>query len=123
MTKSWDLKFGHLLVMGHWSFHDRENVFLVHHENLVFFAKLYGIANPKARAMELLTQLGLAQRAGDPVKAFSRGMSQRVAIARALLHEPELLLYSQRPPPLGRTSTFSILRRGGNPMRTMWMSW
>src|SRR5438045_6552212 len=34
MTKSWDLKFGHLLVMGHWSFHDRENVFLAHDHQL-----------------------------------------------------------------------------------------
>jgi len=79
----------HIGLIGHQTmlYHDLSAL-----ENLVFFAKLYGIANPKARAMELLTQLGLAQRAGDPVKAFSRGMSQRVAIARALLHEPELLL-------------------------------
>ena len=61
-------------------------------ENLIFFAKLYGVANPRQRGLDLLNQLGLAQRANDAVKTFSRGMAQRVAIARALLHEPQLLL-------------------------------
>ena len=61
-------------------------------ENLVFFGKLYGIANPLERAMQLLKWIGLGDRADDAVKSFSRGMTQRVAIARALMHEPELLL-------------------------------
>ena len=61
-------------------------------ENLVFFGKLYGVADPKRRAADLLDWLELSWRANDPVKTFSRGMLQRVAIARALMHEPELLL-------------------------------
>ena len=61
-------------------------------ENLVFIGDLYGVAQPQARAMQLLQRVGLADRAEDAVKTFSRGMTQRVAIARALMHEPELLL-------------------------------
>jgi heme exporter protein A len=61
-------------------------------ENLIFFGRLYGVSNPGGRADELLAAVGLTDRADDPVKAFSRGMTQRVAVARALVHEPDLLL-------------------------------
>lgn len=61
-------------------------------ENLEFFGKLYGIDQPKKRAALLLEVIGLASRADDPVKSFSRGMVQRVAIARALVHDPQLIL-------------------------------
>jgi heme exporter protein A len=61
-------------------------------ENLVFFGRLYGMKDARGRAEMLLEAVGLADRAGDAVKDFSRGMAQRVAIARALMHDPELLL-------------------------------
>jgi ABC-type multidrug transport system ATPase subunit len=61
-------------------------------ENLVFFARLYGVPDPRGRARELLEQIGLAARAHDPVAALSRGMTQRVSIARALVNDPALLL-------------------------------
>ena len=61
-------------------------------ENLEFFARLYGVSDPRRRAAELLDVVALPDRADDPVKTFSRGMTQRVAIARALVHDPDLLL-------------------------------
>ncbi len=61
-------------------------------ENLVFFARLYRVLDPLARANEMLRYVNLHARADDAVKTFSRGMVQRVAIARALLHDPSLLL-------------------------------
>jgi heme exporter protein A len=62
-------------------------------ENLRFHARLHGVAF--ARAEALLEHVGLALRADEPLRSFSRGMVQRVAICRAVLHEPELLLLDE----------------------------
>jgi heme exporter protein A len=76
-------------LIGHDSMLYRD---LTARENLEFFGRLYGIPNPASRTARLLQVMGLLDRADDPVKSFSRGMTQRVAIARALVHDPELIL-------------------------------
>jgi len=63
-------------------------------ENLIFFAKLYGLSD-KERIKELLKQVGLEKRANSLVRTFSRGMQQRLSIARALLHDPHVLLFDE----------------------------
>jgi ABC-type multidrug transport system ATPase subunit len=64
-------------------------------ENLRFFGRMYDVPNLDGRIAEVLAQVGLAQRAGDRVRTFSRGMQQRVSIARAVLHKPRILLLDE----------------------------
>jgi ABC-2 type transport system ATP-binding protein len=62
-------------------------------ENLVFHARLY--RGSKSRVNEVLSQVGLSERAGDKVLKYSNGMKQRLLIARSLLHKPEVLFLDE----------------------------
>lgn len=65
-------------------------------ENLLFYARLYGVADPARRACELLDRVELTEEARSrPVATYSRGMVQRVALARTLLHDPPVLLLDE----------------------------
>ena len=64
-------------------------------QNLMIYARLYGVANPKARVMELLEAVELKHRRLDVVRTFSRGMTQRLSIARALVHDPDVVFLDE----------------------------
>ena len=64
-------------------------------ENLLFYARMYGIQNSGERITEVLEMVGLKKRRLDLVRTFSRGMQQRLAIGRAVLHDPDVMLFDE----------------------------
>jgi len=87
--QAWGVR-GRIGLLGHEPLLYRE---LSARENLRFHARLHGVA--EGRVEELLDAVAMSRRAGEPLRALSRGMVQRVAVARAVLHDPELLLLDE----------------------------
>jgi ABC-2 type transport system ATP-binding protein len=66
-------------------------------ENLIFFARLYGMSSSdaKKRANEILETIGLSDRARDQTKKYSGGMKRRLNIGIGLLNRPKLLILDE----------------------------
>lgn len=70
---------------------------LTAYENLWHQGHLYGLrgAALKNRIQEILSRVGLADRAKELVETFSGGMQRRIELAKGLLHHPGVLLLDE----------------------------
>jgi ABC-2 type transport system ATP-binding protein len=84
-------------------------------EVLTLHAELMGMPRPRRRkaADDALGIVGLADRAGDLVGRFSKGMQQRLGLGVALLGEPALVVLDEPTSaldPVGRVDVRGIVR-------------
>jgi len=66
-------------------------------ENLMLIGHIYGLrgAALKKRVSEMLSRVGLADRAKEKAERFSGGMQRRLELAKGLLHHPSVLLLDE----------------------------
>lgn len=64
-------------------------------ENLLFFARLSGVGDPRGRVSEVLGLLDCGALADRRVGEFSKGMRQRIGLAQAILHQPAVLFLDE----------------------------
>lgn len=85
-------------------------------ENVELMLKLNGRLDQqgKARARELLTRLGLADRMNNLSSQLSGGQRQRVAIARALIHNPAVVLADEPTASLDTERAFQVVETFAN---------
>ncbi|WP_376792725.1 heme ABC exporter ATP-binding protein CcmA [Thermoflexus sp.] len=81
-----------VVLLGHqpWFYPD-----LTAEENLRFYQRFYGWPEDRWAVRAALERMGLAERAHERVRGFSRGMLQRLALARALLAPTPVLLLDE----------------------------
>lgn len=80
-------------------------------DNLLYHAALHGLnlRQARARANEVLADVGLSERARDKARRLSGGQMRRVEIARALIHEPSVLVLDEPTVGLDVASKASIV--------------
>jgi ABC-2 type transport system ATP-binding protein len=85
-------------------------------ENLLIYAKLYGVPRERRSRLiaELLAAVELTEWADKQVKHLSGGMRRRVEIARGLVHEPRIFFLDEPTTgldPVSRVAVWEMLRQ------------
>jgi ABC-2 type transport system ATP-binding protein len=63
--------------------------------NLMYFARLYKVADHENKIRRLLAYVGLADRQNDKVGTFSKGMRRKLSLARSIVADPKVLFLDE----------------------------
>jgi ABC-2 type transport system ATP-binding protein len=88
-------------------------------------ARLAGVADPKARAQEVLETVELTDAANRALGGYSKGMRQRAKVASALVPDPEVLLLDEPlngADPVQRAQLIRLFKELGAAGRTVIVS-
>ncbi len=92
-----------------------------------YYGRLSGLGRRSIRAHcdDLLRRVGLADRAREPIKKYSKGMLQRLGLVQALMHDPDLLILDEPTDgldPVGRSQVRGLLRELKDQGKTIFLN-
>ena len=90
------------MMMDNFGLYDRMSCY----DNLLFFAKLYGIS--KSKITEALQRVGLLEAKKTTASNLSKGMRSRLLLARVLMAEPDILFLDEPTSGLDPATTEEI---------------
>jgi ABC-2 type transport system ATP-binding protein len=64
-------------------------------DNLLVYARMYGLTSPRRAVDEALARFEIGDRGDDRASQLSKGLKQRVALARSLLHDPRIAMLDE----------------------------
>jgi ABC-2 type transport system ATP-binding protein len=65
------------------------------YDNLLYFTRIYQVAQSAEKIEKAITLVGLQDRLKDKIGTYSKGMRQRLALARAMVHDPEVFILDE----------------------------
>lgn len=90
------------MMMDNFGLYERMNCY----DNLLFFAKIYGL--PKDRIEDVLKRVGLQDAKKTLASNLSKGMRSRLLLARVLMAEPDILFLDEPTSGLDPATTKEI---------------
>lgn len=87
-------------------------------------AQFYDVQQPKQRAKELLSKVGLSEAGGKPIKGYSAGMLRRLGLAQALVGDPEFAVLDEPTAnidPSGRLAVLETVKQLNESRRTSFL--
>lgn len=87
------------------------------HENIIFYAGIYGVPNPEKKAKDIIEYLELQKYQNILSSELPAGIRQKVALATSFIHDPKILFLDEPTAgvdPLSRRKFWDIIKSLAN---------